>query len=323
MAELAAHEQQLLARLRPLISEEQAQVGELLPFVARHLADERALAVYDLVVRERQHVVFGEHVEAAEGELVVVEAAVNGVFGQVLEGVVHPSHVPLQAEAEPAHVGGPRNHGPGGGLLGDHLHVGMAAVNIRIHLLQEADGLQVLIAAVAVGNPFAGLARVVEVEHGGDRVHAQAVSVILVEPEQRAGEQEAAHLVAAEVKDVRFPLRMEALARVRVLVEVRTVEVSEPVRVVGEMRRHPVEDHAYAVLVQMVHQVHEILRCAVAAGGREEADHLVSPGAVEGMLHYRQEFHVCEPHVVAVLGQLGRQFAIGQPAIALFPGAHP
>ena len=142
------------------------------------------------------------------------------------------------------------------------------------------------------------LAGVVEVEHGGDRVHAQAVDVILVEPEQRAGEQEAAHLVAPEVEDVRFPLGMEALARVGVLVEMRAVEVGEPVRVVGEVRGHPVQDHADAVLVQVVDQVHEVLRRAVAAGGSEVAGHLVSPGAVEGMLHHRHEFHVREAHAV-------------------------
>ncbi len=127
---------------------------------------------------------------------------------------MHPSHIPLETEPEPAHGGGLRDHGPGGGLLGDGLHVGMAAVHVRIQLLQEADGLQVFVAAVLVGNPLALGASVVEVEHGGDRVHAQAVGVILVEPEQPAGEQEAAHLVTPEVEDVRFPLGMEALARI-------------------------------------------------------------------------------------------------------------
>ena len=172
LPELVAHEEQLLARLRPLISEEQAQGGELLPLVARHVTDERAFAVHHLIVRERQHVVLGEHIEAAEGELVVIEAAMDGILRQVFERVVHPSHVPLEAEAEPAHGGGLRDHGPGGGLLGDGLHVGMAAVHVRIQLLQEADGLQVFVAAVLVGNPLALGAGIVQVEHGGDRVHA-------------------------------------------------------------------------------------------------------------------------------------------------------
>ena len=60
LAEFAAHEEQFLAGLRVHVSEQQAQVGELLPFVAGHLADQRSLAVNDFVVRKRQHEIFRE-----------------------------------------------------------------------------------------------------------------------------------------------------------------------------------------------------------------------------------------------------------------------
>src|SRR5690348_10473159 len=50
LRELAAHEQQLLAWVRPHESEVRAQVGESLPAVPRHLAEQRTLAVHDLVV---------------------------------------------------------------------------------------------------------------------------------------------------------------------------------------------------------------------------------------------------------------------------------
>jgi hypothetical protein len=43
LRQLAAHEQQLLARLRPHVAVEQPQVGELLPVVARHLASSEPL----------------------------------------------------------------------------------------------------------------------------------------------------------------------------------------------------------------------------------------------------------------------------------------
>ncbi len=91
--------------------------------------------------------------------------------------------------------------------------------------------------------------------------------------------QEAAHLVAAVVEDEPIPVGMKALARIGVLVEVRAVEVGEAVLVGGEVRGHPVENDADAVLVQVVDQVHEVLRRAVAAGGREVAGGLVAPGA--------------------------------------------
>ena len=52
LAELAAHEQKLLAGMSPHEAEIGAQVGEVLPAVARHLADQRALAVHHLVMAE-------------------------------------------------------------------------------------------------------------------------------------------------------------------------------------------------------------------------------------------------------------------------------
>src|SRR5688500_10195159 len=99
LPQLAAHEEELLARLRVLVAEQQPQAGPLLPLVAGHLAEERALAMHHLVVRERQGELLAERVEPPEGELVVMEAAVDGVEGEVGERVVHPPEVPLVAEA--------------------------------------------------------------------------------------------------------------------------------------------------------------------------------------------------------------------------------
>jgi hypothetical protein len=50
------------------------------------------------------------------------------------------------------------------------------------------------------------------------------------------------------------------------------------VRVSGKMRRHPVEDHPYAVLVQAVNQIHEVLGSSIAAGGGKVPGRLVAPG---------------------------------------------
>src|SRR5215469_18654932 len=71
LPEFAAHEKQLLAGLSIHPAIEQAQVGELLPVVAGHPAQQRSLAVYDLVVRERQHEILGKRVKAAESQVLV------------------------------------------------------------------------------------------------------------------------------------------------------------------------------------------------------------------------------------------------------------
>ena len=132
---------------------------------------------------------------------------------------MHPAHVPLEAEAEPAEVRGPGDARPRRRLLGDRDGARDPLVGGGVHLLEERDRLEVLAAAVHVRRPLARLAGVVEVEHRGDAVDAQAVGVELLEPEQRVGDQEVAHLLAAEVEDVGAPLLVPAALRVGVLVE--------------------------------------------------------------------------------------------------------
>ena len=54
----------------------------------------------------------------------------------------------------------------------------MLAVAELVEPLEEVDRLEVLVAAEHVGDPLAGLARIVEVEHRGDGVDPQAVDVV-------------------------------------------------------------------------------------------------------------------------------------------------
>src|SRR6202035_3171514 len=99
-----------------------------------------------------------------------------------------------------------RHHGPGGRLLGDRLHGGEVGVDALVETAQEGDRLQVLAPAVLVGDPLAGRARVVEINHGGDGVDAQAVGVVAVEPEAGGAGEEAPHLAAAVVENVALPV---------------------------------------------------------------------------------------------------------------------
>ena len=66
-----------------------------------------------------------------------------------------------------------------------------------VESFEEVDCLEVLVAAELVGDPLAGLARIVEIEHRGDGVDPQAVEVVDVEPEERVAEEEVSHLRAA------------------------------------------------------------------------------------------------------------------------------
>jgi len=193
----------------------------------------------------------------------------------VAQGVVHPAHVPLQTEAQTARVGGPRNLRPGGGFLGNGLHIRVLAINRFLEAAQRIHGFQVFASAILVGNPFARFARVVQAKHGSHAIDAQPVHVILLQPKEGAAQQETADFVAAVIEEGTGPLRVEPFARVRRLIEVSAVETGQPVAVGREMRRHPIHKNADALLMQTMHQEHEVLRRTVTAGRRKVAGGLV------------------------------------------------
>ena len=84
------------------------------------------------------------------------------------------------------------------------------------------------------GTHSPSLARVVEIQHRRDGIDAQAVDVVLVQPEQRIREKEIPHLVAAVIEDQRAPVPVLALPRIGMLEERGAVERREPVRVLRE-----------------------------------------------------------------------------------------
>src|SRR6266478_4930807 len=99
----------------------------------------------------------------------------DGIVGEIFKRVVHPAHVPFETEAEAAEVGGTRDGRPGSGFLGDGEDAGEFAVSDFVHALNEINGGEIFTAAKLIGDPPAGLAGVVEIEHGGDGVHAETV----------------------------------------------------------------------------------------------------------------------------------------------------
>ena len=167
--------------------------------------------------------------------------------------------VPLEREAQAALVDGAGHAGPGGGLLGDGEPADAVVVHQHVGRLEERHRLEVLAAAVLVGPPLAVLAGVVEVEHRGHGIDPQRVGVELVDPEAGVREQEVADALPAEVEDVGAPVGVLAAQRVGVLVERGAVEAAERPLVLGEVGRHPVEDHADAGLVEGVDEVLEVV----------------------------------------------------------------
>ena len=88
----------------------------------------------------------------------MVILAVNGIFSEIVQGIVHPAHVPFHAESKAANIGGLRNHRPGGRLFRNHLDIGKCLIHLFVEALQERDRFQVFPSAETVGNPVSVVA---------------------------------------------------------------------------------------------------------------------------------------------------------------------
>ena len=323
LAELLTHEQQLLARVGHHVAKEGAQVCKLGVVLAGHLVDQAALAVHHLIVADGQHKILAEGVEEAEGDLVVVAGTEERVSLHVAEHIVHPAHVPLEVEAKAAVRSRLCDHGPCSGFFRNHVLVGVTAQHGVVQLAQESNSLQIFLAAVLVRLPLALLAVIVQIQHGCHRVHAQTVDMVLLQPIQCAGDQEALHLAAAEVEHHGAPLLMFAALRIRVLVAGFAIKVVQAELILREVSRHPVHDHTNAGGMELIHKGHQVLGGAVAAGGCKIAGDLIAPAAVKRIFHDRQQFHMGIAHLCDIWDQLVCQLGIivGLTALLHLPAA--
>ncbi len=243
-----------------------------------------------------------------------------GVHFQVVTHVVHPTHVPLQSEAQAAILDGPGDLGPGGGLLRRRQGRGIHGRRQAVQVLQKRDGLQIFMPPVNIGPPLR--AAIVQIQHGRHGVHPQAVDVVFLQPPPGGGQQEGPHVVLAEVKDPGAPALVLPLQGVAVFIQAGAVKVDEAVGVLAEVGGDPVQDHRQPRPVQPVHQIHEVVGVAVAAGGGEIAHALIAPGVVQGILRHRQQLHGVVAHAADIGGQPVRQPAIVQerPVLSPLPG---
>ena len=276
LGKFLAHEQQLLARMPEHERIACLQVRKLIIIKSRHLVDHGALQMDDLIVGEYQAVLLRVRVGHRKGHPVVVELTEIRIQLHVLNEVMHPSHIPLHGESQAVILRNIRHLRPCGGFLGDHHDPGMLAAHHRIQVLKELDRLEVFISAILSRDPFPIPASVIEIENRSNSIHAQTVNMELLDPEQCISDQEVLYLALAKIENLRAPVRMLALARIRVFIASRSVEVRQPVGILRKMRRHPVQDDADSVPMQVVDHVREVLRRSKTAGRCIITGHLIA-----------------------------------------------
>src|SRR6185436_9883660 len=122
---------------------------------------------------------------------------------------------------------------------------------------KKADGLEIFASSVLVRDPTARGSAVIKVEHGSHSIHAQPIDAIAIKPEQTAGQQEVCDLGPPVVVNEGVPVLVTALHGVVMLVKGRSIEPAEPMRIVGEVPRHPVKDDRQTFAVTRIDQCGE------------------------------------------------------------------
>lgn len=178
-----------------------------------------------------------------------------------------------------------------------------------VESLQKRDRFQILISPVFVRNPLPLFPGVVQIEHRRNCIHPEPVHMKTVQPVQRTADQKAAHLVASEIENIRSPVLLLSLPRIRMLVQRGPVEAPERKGVFRKMGRHPVQNHADSQRMHMIHKIGEILRCPEPGGRRIEPRHLIPPRLVQRMLADREKFHMRVAHVQHILSERMGQLA--------------
>ena len=164
--------------------------------------------------------------------------------------------------------------------------------------------------AVNIGYPLAVILAVIQIQHGSNCIHTDTVSMILLRPVKRIGNQEVGHLRTSVVVNQSTPVRMRALAGIPVLINTGSVKAGQSIGIPREMSRNPVQNHADSLTVHIIHKVHKIIRRSVTAGRCIVASYLISPGSVQRMLHHRHQFYMGISHILYIFSQTGRNLSV-------------
>jgi hypothetical protein len=182
----------------------------------------------------------------------------------------------------------------------------MGSVELLVQAAQELDRLCVLPAPVAIRNPLPLPAPVIQVDHRGDGIHSRAIHVVLVQPEKSIA-----------------PVGIFSLARIGLFVQVCAIEIRQAGFILGEVGPYPIQNHANAALMQMIHQAHKVGRFSEAAGGCKIPRRFIAQRTIERMFGDRKEIDVGEARVVNVIREQRRKLAVRQPAVAALGHSRP
>ncbi len=179
-----------------------------------------------------------------------------------------------------------------------------------IQVLKELNRIEIFIAAVFIRYPLTLLLAVVQIEHGRHCVNSDAVDMVLSDPVENVRNQEIPDLILRIIKYLRAPVRMLADSRIGMLKDTLSVKTPKPVRVSRKMRRNPVKDNTYFILMQLVDQIHKIGRITMSGSGCVITCHLIPPGTVERIFRNTHKLYMRVVHLLQIIYDSVRKLTV-------------
>ena len=319
LTKFTALEQQLFAWMSHPIAKETTKARKFLPIITWHFVNQGALAMHYLIMGKRQHKILTKGIHHGESNLVMVPLAVDRIQTAISQDIVHPAHIPLVVKAHAAHINRLGNIWPGGRLLSNHQSLWILSKHGFIQLVEEIYSLQIAVAAMLIGLPFATLSAVIQIQHIGHSINAKAINMILIHPENSIGNQKALYLSAAIIKIGGTPTSIVCPLRIVGFIQIPAIKISQTMIIFTEMTRHPVHNNPNTCLMCLVNQITQIIRSTETTGGCIIASSLITPGTFKWVLTQRHKLYMGIVHILHIVYQLVSQFPIGQSFALCIP----
>ena len=170
----------------------------------------------------------------------------------ILCKIMHPSHIPLQAESQSVILRVSCNLWPCSGFFCDHHRPRISSKYNRIKMLEKLNRLKILISTILVWNPLSVLLSIIKIKHGCHCIDTQSVHMEMLDPEQ-------------------------CISRICILKSRCSVKISQSVSILREMCRNPVKNHTNPIPVQIIDHISEIFRCSISGSRCKITSYLISP----------------------------------------------
>ena len=100
MSQLISHEIKLLSRMRIHIHIERSCLRELLLIISVHFLQYCCLPVDNFVMGQREQIPLIIVIDKGECQLMIVPCPVLGSCPEIIQSIIHPSHIPLIVESK-------------------------------------------------------------------------------------------------------------------------------------------------------------------------------------------------------------------------------